>query len=71
VEFAVLGPLEVRATTGAVAIRRGLPRTLLIAMLLRPGQTVSSDQLVEVMWSGDELPRNPANALQIQVSFLR
>jgi predicted ATPase/DNA-binding SARP family transcriptional activator len=71
VEFAVLGPLEVRATTGAVAIRRGLPRTLLIAMLLRPGQTVSSDQLVEVMWSGDELPRNPANALQIQVSYLR
>ena len=70
VEFAILGPLEVRAATGAVPIRRGLPRTLLIALLLRPGQTVSSDMLVELLW-GDDLPRNPANALQIQISYLR
>lgn len=70
-EFAVLGPLEVRAATEAVPIRRGLPRTLLIALLLRPGQTVSSDSLVELLWGGDEPPRNPANALQIQVSYLR
>jgi predicted ATPase/DNA-binding SARP family transcriptional activator len=70
VEFAILGPLEVRAATGAVPIRRGLPRTLLISLLLRPGQTVSSDMLVELLW-GDDLPRNPANALQIQISYLR
>jgi predicted ATPase/DNA-binding SARP family transcriptional activator len=71
VEFAVLGPLEVRAAAEAVQIRRGLPRTLLIALLLRPGQTVSSDLLVELLWGGDELPRNPANALQTQISYLR
>jgi predicted ATPase/DNA-binding SARP family transcriptional activator len=72
VDFAVLGPLEVRAAAmGAVPIRRGLPRTLLIALLLRPAQTVSSDLLVELLWSEDDLPRNPANALQIQVSYLR
>jgi len=71
VEFAVLGPLEVWAATGAVQIRRGLPRTLLIALLLRPRQAVSSDLLVDLLWGGDELPRNPANALQIQVSYLR
>jgi predicted ATPase/DNA-binding SARP family transcriptional activator len=71
VEFAVLGPLEVRTAAGAVHIRRGLPRTLLIALLLRPGQTVSSDQLIELLWGGDELPRNPSNALQIQISYLR
>ena len=70
-EFAVLGPLEVWTATGAVQIRRGLPRTLLIALLLRPGQAVSSDLLVDLLWGGDELPRNPANALQIQVSYLR
>ena len=29
-----------------------------------------SDFLIDVLW-GDELPRNPANALQIQVSYLR
>ena len=72
VEFAVLGPLEVRAApTGDVPIRRGLPRTLLIALLLRPGQTVSSDALIDLLWSDADLPRNPANALQIQVSYLR
>ena len=70
-EFAILGPLEVRAPAGAVPIRRGLPRTLLIALVLRPGQTVSSDFLVELLWGDDDLPRNPANALQIQVSYLR
>jgi predicted ATPase/DNA-binding SARP family transcriptional activator len=70
VEFAVLGPLEVRTAAGAVSVRRGLPRTLLLALLLRPGQTVSSDFLMDVLW-GDDQPRNPANALQIQVSYLR
>ena len=53
-----------------VPIRRGLPRTILVALLLRRGQTVPSDFLVDLLW-GDELPRNPANALQIQVSYLR
>jgi predicted ATPase/DNA-binding SARP family transcriptional activator len=71
VEFAILGPLEVRAPAGAVPIRRGLPRTLLIALVLRPGQTVSSDFLVELLWGDNDLPRNPANALQIQISYLR
>ena len=53
-----------------VPVRRGLPRSLLVALLLRPGQTVSSDWLIDLLW-GDDLPRNPANALQIQVSYLR
>jgi DNA-binding SARP family transcriptional activator len=53
-----------------VPIRRGLPRTILVALVLRHGHTVPSDFLVELLW-GDELPRNPANALQIQVSYLR
>ena len=69
-EFGILGPLEVRSASGEVPIRRGLPRTILIALVLRRGQTVSSDFLVDLLW-GDELPRNPANALQIQVSYLR
>ena len=53
-----------------VPIRRGLPRTVLVALLLRRGHTVSSDFLVDLLW-GEGLPRNPANALQIQVSYLR
>jgi predicted ATPase/DNA-binding SARP family transcriptional activator len=70
VEFGLLGPLEVRTSAGVVPIRRGFPRTLLVALLLRPGRAVSSDFLIDLLW-GDELPRNPANALQIQVSYLR
>ena len=53
-----------------VEVRRGLPRTLLTVLALRAGETVTSDSLVELLW-GDEQPRNPANALQIQVSYLR
>jgi predicted ATPase/DNA-binding SARP family transcriptional activator len=70
VEFGILGPLEVRASSEVVPIRRGIPRTLLSALLVRARQTVSSDFLVEMLWS-DALPRNPANALQIQISYLR
>jgi DNA-binding SARP family transcriptional activator len=70
VEFGILGPLQVRCAAGEVPIRRGLPGTLLIALVLRRGHTVTSDFLVDLLW-GDEPPRNPANALQIQVSYLR
>ena len=70
VQFGILGPLEVRSASGEVPIRRGLPRTILIALVLRRGHTVASDFLVDLLWA-DEPPRNPANALQIQVSYLR
>ncbi len=69
-EFAVLGPLEVRTAAGAVSVRRGLPRTLVVALLLRPSETVSSDYLMDVLWD-DTIPRNPANALQTQISYVR
>lgn len=68
--FGILGPLAVGEEGGAVEIRRGIPRTLLIALLLRAGETVAASALMELLW-GDEQPRNPANALQIQVSYLR
>ena len=69
-EFGILGPLEVRSASGVVPIRRGLPRTIVVALVVRRGHTVTSDFLVDLLW-GDDPPRNPANALQIQVSYLR
>ena len=73
-EFRILGPLEVHAgdETGPrpVEIRRGIPRTLLTTLLLRPGETVSAGSLADLLW-GDNQPRNPSNALQIQISYLR
>ena len=69
-EFGVLGPLRVHEGGEEVAIRRGISRTLLIALLLRARETVDASSLMELLW-GDDQPRNPANALQIQISYLR
>ena len=69
-DFGILGSLQVRAGGTTIAIRRGHPRTLLVALLLRAGDTVTRDALTELLW-GDEQPHNPANALQVQVSYLR
>jgi len=70
VEFHVLGPLRVHEGEGEVEIRRGISRTLLLALLLRARETVAASSLMELLW-GDDQPRNPANALQIQISYLR
>lgn len=66
----MLGPLQVRANGRDVEIRAGLSRTLLIALAVRAPEAVSAGTLIDVLW-GDAQPRNPANALQIQVSYLR
>jgi len=70
VEFHILGPLRVQEGGGEVEIRRGISRTLLIALLLHARETVGASSLMELLW-GDDQPRNPANALQIQISYLR
>ena len=69
-EFGVLGPLEVRTPEATIEIRRGLPRTILTYLAMRPGETVTSDALMDTLW-GEDQPVNPANALQTQVSYLR
>src|SRR5687768_13904053 len=69
-EFRVLGPLRVQDGGVEIEIRRGISRRLLIALLLRARETVGASSLMEVLW-GDDQPRNPANALQIQISYLR
>jgi DNA-binding SARP family transcriptional activator len=66
----VLGPLELREGGEVVALRRGRPRRLLLSLLLRAGEPVASDTLIEELWGEDE-PKNAANALQILVSYLR
>ena len=43
--FGILGPLTVEDGDQAVEIRRGLPRTLLIALLLRANETVAASAL--------------------------
>lgn len=70
VQIDILGPLRVRAGDVEVHIRRGIPRLILTALALRVGDVVTTATLADVVW-GDHQPRNPANALQVQVSYLR
>ncbi len=66
----VLGPLEVRRDGEPVEVRRGRPRRLLLSLLLRRGDAVPPETLVDQLW-GDEPPVNAHNALHILISYLR
>lgn len=70
VEMRVLGPLEVVGPTGPIDIRHGLPRALLSVLIVRRGEVVPTGALVDELWF-DRIPANPANALQVQVSYVR
>ncbi|NUR89653.1 MAG: AfsR/SARP family transcriptional regulator, partial [Nonomuraea sp.] len=69
--FGVLGPLEVRTEGGERVTIPGLKvRALLADLLVHAGRVVSVDRLVEDLW-GDDVPGNPAAAVQVRVSQLR
>ncbi|MGY1814752.1 ATP-binding protein [Blastococcus sp. SYSU D00820] len=69
-ELLVLGPLEVLRAGRPVPVRRGRPRRLLLALLIRRGDPVPQDALVDQLW-GAEPPVNAGNALHVLVSYLR
>src|ERR1700728_2464912 len=68
--FRVLGPLEV--WTGQDWSGIGAPkwRALLAALLLNPGQAVSTDRLSAELW-GDDPPERAANLVSVYVLRLR
>ncbi|MGW9348455.1 AfsR/SARP family transcriptional regulator [Nocardiopsis flavescens] len=69
--FSILGPLLVHDASGEpVTIGGARLRTLLGLLLLRPGQWVAADHLLESVWTGAP-PAGAANALQALVSRLR
>jgi len=70
VEFRVLGPLEVRLDGVPITIGASKQRTLLAALLLRPGQVLSVGQLASRIWSGGG-PADPRGALQAYMMRLR
>ncbi|MFF9348219.1 BTAD domain-containing putative transcriptional regulator [Streptomyces sp. NPDC014734] len=57
-QFKILGPLSVTAQGRPVSIGGSRQRTILAMLLLRPGNVVSVDVLVEAVWNG----RPPATA---------
>jgi DNA-binding SARP family transcriptional activator len=70
VEYRILGPLEVRDGDGVTMLPRRRERALLAALLLRPGEVVSTDRLAEAIW-GETPPRTAVGSLQNAVSELR
>ncbi|MFP3992299.1 BTAD domain-containing putative transcriptional regulator [Streptomyces sp. E11-3] len=69
--FGILGPLAVWTADGEpLVVPESKVRTLLAALLVDPGQVVSSDRIVEDLWGGRP-PSNPSGALQTLVSRLR
>ena len=69
-EVRLLGPVDVRVD-GAPRPVRGRRRTsLLAALALHPGEVVSADRLIDIIWD-DDPPANAAITLQSHVSHLR
>jgi len=66
----VLGPLEVREDGHLIELGRQKRRALLALLLLRRGEVISTDALVDGLW-GEEPPRTARSALQNYVSQLR
>lgn len=52
-EFAILGPLEVRTDDRLVAIGGFRQKALLAVLLLNANEVVSSDRLLEELWGAE------------------
>ena len=70
VEFRVLGPLQVLIDGGELELRRQKQRALLALLVLRVGEVVSTDRLIEDLWAGKP-PKTAVGSLQNLVSGLR
>ena len=69
-EFAILGPLEVRAEERLVPLHGPRQRALLAILLLHAGETVSTDRLIDLLW-GESPPATARKALSVRISQLR
>jgi DNA-binding SARP family transcriptional activator len=69
-DFRILGPLEVWDRGRPIELRRRKERVLLAMLVLRAGERVSSDELVDGLW-GERPPRTARAALQNYVAQLR
>jgi len=69
-EFRLLGRVRVLEAGRQIPISGDRQRALLVALLLRPNDLVSTDRLIDELW-GESPPLRPENALQALVSRLR
>jgi DNA-binding SARP family transcriptional activator len=69
-EFRILGPLEIVGESGPVTLSAPKARALLVLLLLRVGDVVAVDRLVDDLWAG-EPPRTATASLHNLVGQLR
>ncbi|HEY3428396.1 MAG TPA: BTAD domain-containing putative transcriptional regulator, partial [Acidimicrobiia bacterium] len=69
-EFRILGPTEVLDNGEPLPLPKGRARSLLGLLVLRVGEVVSSDRLIDELW-GEAPPPTVGTALQGLVSSLR
>ena len=70
VEFRILGPFEAARNGRVIDLPAGKPRALLALLLLRRGEVVSMDALVDELW-GESPPQTAAKNVQGYVARLR
>jgi DNA-binding SARP family transcriptional activator/tRNA A-37 threonylcarbamoyl transferase component Bud32 len=70
VEFAILGPLEVRTADGRLRLGGPRQRAVLAHLILRANLVVPAEQLIDELW-GEEPPETARNTLQTYVYRLR
>jgi predicted ATPase/DNA-binding SARP family transcriptional activator len=68
--FALLGRLRLRTGSGVVGLPGPVSRSIVARLLLARGGVVQRDTLIDELW-GEREARNPANALQVQITKLR
>ena len=70
IDFRILGPLEVVGDGGPIALGGQKQRALLGLLLMRVGEVIAKDRLVDQLW-GERPPKTAATSLQNLVSQLR
>jgi DNA-binding SARP family transcriptional activator len=70
VDFAILGPLEVRSGAGTVPLNAPKQRALLLRLLVDPGRVVQTERLIEDLWQGAP-PPGALSSLRAYVSNVR
>jgi predicted ATPase/DNA-binding SARP family transcriptional activator len=71
IDVRLLGPLEVELSGARVQFEGVKQRRLFVLLALRVPEAISAEELLGALWAADELPANPMQALQKQISRLR
>jgi DNA-binding SARP family transcriptional activator len=69
-DLRILGPLEVYADDGQLALGGRRPRALVAVLALHANEVVAADRLIDDVW-GEEVPEGGAAALRLNISRLR